>query len=199
MKRFIRLLLILILVFSLSISALAGSIPEDLLNSDDAEIFFGEGEDIPFEDLLGVKKEDANEVTVFYEGEVYEIAPDEFYKAIDSIVLTDIKDVPLEEKRGDQFVFPNGMYITVNGLDGYAFITDDCKVDKYGYHFSRLPIGAYTMKFIDRAKIMSLFADDDYKLPPLEGPLAGKIFRYGVLLAIIALTFAVVLIRRKKK
>lgn len=313
MKSFINSLLILIVVFSLSISALAGSIPEDLLHSDDAEIFFGEvvayhpnkenpdievspvkvvkgavkrgvkltyynpnpmgnlnikpgnvylftyfdennptdifevtsydtstlklknvegdmwerferylnegryldaehtrldkqndilpveGEDIPFEELLGVAKEDANEVTVFYEGEAYEIDPDEFYRVIDGIVLTDIKDVPLEEKRGDQFVFPNGMYITVNGLDGYAFITYDCKVDKYGYHFSRLPIGTYTMKFIDRAKIMALFAEDDYKLPPLEGPHAGKIFRYGVLLAIIAIIVAVIIVKRKKR
>ena len=98
-----------------------------------------------------------------------------------------------------QFVFPNGMYITVNGLDGYAFITDDCKVDKYGYHFSRFPIGAYTMKFIDRAKIMALFAEDDYKLPPLEGPHAGKIFRYGVLLAIIAIIVAVIIVKRMKR
>ena len=66
------------------------------------------------------------------------------------------------------------MYITVNGFDGYVFITDDCKVDKYGMHYSRMPIGAYTIKFVDRAKITALFGDE-YKLPPLENPLTKYI------------------------
>ena len=82
---------------------------------------------------------------------------EEAKKAIDDIVLTDIEDVSLEKKNGDTVALPYGMYITVNGFDGYVFITDDCKVDKYGLHHSDIPNGEYTMKFIDRAKITALF------------------------------------------
>lgn len=124
-----------------------------------------DGEDISLVDLLGVKKEDAEKIDIHYYGDVYEIDVDEFYKAIDGIMLTDIEDVSLQKENEEGFVIQNGMYITINGFDGYVFITDDCKVDKCGMHFSRLPIGAYTIKFADRAKIMSLISDDTLPLP----------------------------------
>lgn len=116
-----------------------------------------EGENITLEELLGVSKENATDVVIYYDAEVYEISPDEFYDAIEGIVLTDIENVLLQKQIGDTFVFPEGMYITVNGLDGYAFITEDCKVDKYAMFFSRMPWGEYTIKTSDREKILSLF------------------------------------------
>ncbi len=144
-----------------------------------------EGKDISFVDLLGVRREDAEKINIHYYGKVYEIDVNEFYKAIDGIMLTDIEDVSLKRENEEGFVIQNGMFITINGFDGYAFITDDCKVDKYGRHFSRLPVGAYTIKFIDRAKIMALFADDEHKLPPLENLLAKNII-LGVLIGAIS-------------
>ena len=143
-----------------------------------------EGDPISLKELLGVAKEDAEKINIHYAGEVHEIDIDKFYKAIDGITLTDIENMPLERKDGDQFVIPSGMFITINGFDGYAFITDDCKVDKYGLHYSRLPEAAYTIKFVDKAKITALFAADEYKLPPLESPYARYIV-YGVLLGAI--------------
>ena len=159
-----------------------------------------EGEDISLVELIGVPKEKAEEVKIHYQRAVYEIDVDKFYKAIDDIVLTDIEDVPLEKKNGDTVSLPYGMYITVNGFDGYVFITDDCKVDKYGLHHSDIPNGEYTMKFIDRAKITSLFAADEYKLPPLETPLARRIF-YISLIAIVAfiVAFAIGFVVKKKR
>jgi len=159
-----------------------------------------EGDPISLKELLGVAKEDAEKINIHYAGEVHEIDIDKFYKAIDGITLTDIENMPLERKDGDQFVIPSGMFITINGFDGYAFITDDCKVDKYGLHYSRLPEAAYTIKFVDKAKITALFADDEYKLPPLESPIAGKIF-YGSLfvICILAVVFITVFIVNKKK
>ena len=133
-----------------------------------------EGKSISLVELIGVPKEKAEEVKIHYQSEVYDIDVNKFYKAVEDIVLTDIEDVSLVQQSGDVLSFPYGMYITVNGFEGYVFITDDCKVDKYGMHYSRMPIGAYTMKFIDRAKITALFGDE-YKLPPLENPLTKYI------------------------
>lgn len=160
-----------------------------------------EGEDISLVELIGVPKEKAEEVKIHYQRAVYEIDADKFYKAIDDIVLTDIEDVSLEKKNGDTVSLPYGMYITVNGFDGYVFITDDCKVDKYGLHHSDIPNGEYTMKFIDRAKITALFEADAYKLPPLETPLAKDVF-YGVVIGIICggiVGVVIYAVRKKKK
>ena len=41
-----------------------------------------EGENITLEELLGVSKENATDVVIYYDAEVYEISPDEFYDAI---------------------------------------------------------------------------------------------------------------------
>ena len=157
-----------------------------------------EGEDISLVELIGVPEEKAEEVKIHYQRTVYDIDVNKFYKAIDDIVLTDIEDVSLEKKNGDTVALPYGMYITVNGFDGYVFITDDCKVDKYGMHYSRMPIGAYTMKFIDRAKITASFEADAYKLPPLETPLAKDVF-YGVVIGIICGGIAGIIIYAVKK
>lgn len=159
-----------------------------------------EGEDISLVELLGVSREEAETVNIYYNGEVHEIGANDFYTAIDGIILTDIENVSLEKRNGDTVSFPNGMYITVNGFDGYAFITDDCKVDKYGLHHSDMPNGEYTIKFVDRAKITALFADDEYKLPPIETPFSGRIFRISVLIVIILGIVAIIgLVLKEKK
>ncbi len=151
------------------------------------------GKDISLVELLGVAKKDAENINIHYYGEVYEIDVDEFYKAIDGIMLTDIEDVSLKRENEEGFVIQNGMFITINGFDGYAFITDDCKVDKYGMHFSRLPIGAYTIKFIEREKITALFEADTYKSP--------QVF-YAVVFAILLFAFVFIIgyvAKRKSK
>ena len=158
-----------------------------------------ESEPVSLIDLLGIEKEDAEKVNIHYNGEAYEIDVDKFYKAIDDIMLTDIKDVGLEKEQKDGiFQIPNAMYITVNGFDGYAYITDDCKVDHYAMHHSDMPVGAYTIKFVDRAKIMALFSDDAFKLPPLERSVAKDIF-YGVLIGVLSGAVAGVIIYFVKK
>lgn len=161
-----------------------------------------EGENISLVELIGVPKEKAEEVKIHYQRAVYDVDVDKFYKAIDDIVLTDIVDVSLEKKNGDTVALPYGMYITVNGFDGYVFITDDCKVDKYGLHHSDIPNGEYTMKFIDRAKITALFDANPYELPPLESPYARYIV-YGILLGVVIVGgFGVIvgyLIKTKKR
>ena len=161
-----------------------------------------EGKNISLVELIGVPKEKAEEVKIHYQRAVYDVDVDKFYKAIDDIVLTDIVDVSLEKKDGDTVALPYGMYITVNGFDGYVFITDDCKVDKYGLHHSDIPNGEYTMKFIDRAKITALFDANPYELPPLESPYARYIV-YGILLGVVIVGgFGVIvgyLIKKKKR
>lgn len=160
-----------------------------------------EGENISLVELIGVPKEKAEEIKIHYQRAVYDIDVDKFYKAIDNIVLTDIEDVSLTQQNGDILSLPYGMYITVNGFDGYVFITDDCKVDKYGLHHSDIPNGEYTMKFIDKAKITALFEADAYKLPPLESPYARYIV-YGVLLGVVAIfiiAFAIGFAVKKKR
>ena len=154
------------------------------------------GKDIPFAELLGVAKEDAENINIHYKGNVHKIDVDNFYNAIDDIILTDIEDVSLIKEDGKIISLSSGMYITINGFDGYAFITDDCKVDKYGMHYSRLPVGSYAIKFIDRAKITSLFTEDEYKLPFLETPLAKRIFYISLFLVII---FLIGVVMKKNK
>ena len=94
----------------------------------------------------------------------------------------------------DGYFEKSGMYILVNGFDGYAYITDGCKVDKYGMHYSSMPVGAYTIDVIDKAKITALFAEDD--LPFQETDLAKKICYVVLLLILFAVGFAV---GRKRK
>lgn len=157
------------------------------------------GSEISLEELIGVSEENAETVSIHYYGTVYEVEPKEFYKAIDGIMLTDIEDVSLERRNGDTFSMPNGMYITVNGFDGYAFVTSDCKVDKYGMHYSRLPIGAFTMKTADYAKLKQFVTEKD-ALPFIETPLAGEMFRW-VILAIMVFMVAFVIgfmVKRKR-
>ena len=159
-----------------------------------------EGEDISLAALLGVSKEEAEEIQIYYYGKVYDIDVDAFYQAIDGIMLTDIEDVSLERKNEEGFVIQNGMYITINGFSGYAFITDDGKVDKYGMHMSRLPVGAYTMKFIDRAKILALFSANDADLPFLETKAAGRIFRYSVfLIGFLGVVIGFMVVKKRKE
>lgn len=141
------------------------------------------GQPISLTALLGVEKHNAKEINIHYNGQVYEIDVEEFYKAIEGIMLTDIENVPMSNNS-----LTSGMYITINGFDGYAFISDDCKVDKYGLHFSRLPFGAYTISFADKAKIVSLFDKDYYKLPPLVAPFNKPI----VYIVLFVIAFAVV-------
>lgn len=159
-----------------------------------------DGESISFAELIGVPKEKAEKINISYNGEVYEIDVNDFYRAIEDIVLTDIKDVSLEKTDGEKISFPSGMYITVNGFDGYAFITDDCKVDKYGMHLSSMPSSKYTIKFVDRAKIMGLFAYDEYDLPFLETPPARKLFYLiGIIpiLTLLCILFGYFIFRKK--
>ncbi len=159
-----------------------------------------EGETVSLVDLIGVPKEKAETVKIHYQREVYDVDVETFYHAIDGIVLTDIEDIPLVETDGERVTLTNGMYITINGFDGYAFISDDCKVDKYGMHFSRLPMGAYTMNFVDRAKIAALFAGDEYDLPFHETPLAKKIFYLSLFVVVIfAVAFTIGFLCKKKK
>ncbi|MBQ1947844.1 MAG: hypothetical protein II359_04470 [Clostridia bacterium] len=159
-----------------------------------------EGEDISLAALLGVPEEAAEEIQIYYYGKVYDIDVDAFYQAIDGIMLTDIEDVSLERKNEEGFVIQNGMYITINGFSGYAFITDDGKVDKYGMHMSSLPVGAYTMKFIDRAKILALFSANDADLPFLETKVAGRIFRYSVLLiGFLGVVIGFMVVKKRKE
>ncbi len=62
MKKFVGLIGIAILLFSASVTVLAGSVPEDLLHSDSAQIFFGEvidyapGATVPHVSVCPVKK-----------------------------------------------------------------------------------------------------------------------------------------------
>lgn len=140
------------------------------------------GKDISLKELIGVAREDAKEVKIHYNQEFFDVDAEKFYDAIEEIMLRDIEDVSLVKEVGDTVSLPNGMYITVNGFDGFAFITDDCKVDKCGMHMSRIPIGAYVIDELDRAKIMALFNEEE--LPFVETPLAKKIL-YVVLFAIV--------------
>ena len=101
------------------------------------------------------------------------------------------------KENGEIEAFPNGMYITVNGFDGFAFITDDCKVDKYSMSFSRLPVGAYTINVFDRAKIMALVLSD-FELPVLESVLAKRML-YGFLFVSVIVVIAVCLRKTGRK
>lgn len=150
-----------------------------------------EGEDVLLSDLVGVKKEDAETVNIHYYGKVYDIDVDEFYKAIDGVYLKNIEDVDLQD---DGYFAKSGMYISVNGFDGYAFVTDGCKVDKYGMHYSSMPIGAYTIDVIDKAKITALFTENN--LPFVETPLAKKICYIALFSIVFAVVFVVVRKRR---
>ena len=150
-----------------------------------------EGDDVLLSDLIGVKKEDAKTVSIHYCGKVYDLDAHEFYKAIDGVYLKNIEDVSLQDEKKKK---KSGMYILVNGFDGYAYITDGCKVDKYGMHYSSMPVGAYTIDVIDKAKITALFAEDD--LPFQETDLAKKICYVVLLLILFAVGFAV---GRKRK
>lgn len=131
------------------------------------------GDGIPFVELLGVPREEAQRVHLHRSGEFHQVDVDEFYRAIDGVLLDDIEDIPLEGR--DDGTIPSGLFIRVGGLrgrtEGHAFITDDCKVDRYGLHHSRLPVGAYTMRAADRARIVALLADEE--LPDIGGPAIG--------------------------
>ncbi len=159
------------------------------------------GENISLAELIGVAREEAEEVSIHYQSEIYRIDVNSFYNAIDGVLLTDIEDVSIETKDGDTFTLPNGMYITVNGLDGYAFITDDCKVDQYAMHHSTIPNGEYTIKSSDRKKILSLLDDKFYESSKPVTPFS-RIALYCVLLVIAVFTLAFSIgcgIKKKKK
>ncbi|MBP3361323.1 MAG: hypothetical protein J6N52_10745 [Clostridia bacterium] len=161
-----------------------------------------EGEDITLTELIGVNKDAAEEINIYYNGNVFTADTDEFYKAADSIILTDIEDVPLGKQNVDTVTMPSGMYITVNGFEGYAFITDDCKADKYAMHLSRMPNGKYTIKAADLEKLKKFTLSEEEKtdLPFLEAPIAGKII-YGAaaVLAVFIIGFVIGFMTKKKK
>ena len=72
MKKIISLLSLMLLVFSMCITASAGSVPEDLLSSDDAKVFFGEvisyseNTEIQIKPVLKVKGDVVLETPVTY-------------------------------------------------------------------------------------------------------------------------------------
>lgn len=161
------------------------------------------GDGIPFVTLLGVPREEAQRVHLHRNGEFHQVDVDEFYKAIDGLVLDDIEDIPLEGQ--DCSTIPSGIFITVDGLDGrtggHAFITDDCKVDRYGLHHSRLPMGAYTMRAAHRARIAALIPHEG--LPNIGGPAIGwtlpTALAVAVLIAVAVLAVVVVAGRAARK
>jgi len=163
-----------------------------------------EGEDISFVELLGVNNENAQSIEIFYKGNVFKPNISEFYKAVDDIKLRNIEDVGLNPETG---MTPqealDGMYITVNGMEGFLFITDDCKVDKYCMAMSRMPMGDYTIKFEEYVRIRNFTITDEEKaeLPFLETEQARNLFFYIPLfiilgVGVIALIYGII---KKKK
>ena len=62
MKRLSCIIFIVVILLSMSVSTFAGSIPEDLLHSDNAQIFFGKvvsfepNGEIPYVEVIPTKK-----------------------------------------------------------------------------------------------------------------------------------------------
>jgi len=159
-----------------------------------------EGEDVDFIEFLGVTEENVREITILYDGNVYTPDVADFYNAIRDIKLRDIEDVVFDSNEA----ISNGMYISINGNEGYAYITNDCKVDKYTVYFSRLPYGAHTIKFDDFAKLKSFTVSDEEKanLPVYEQKDGRKIIIIYIslfLVGVIGIGGIVVGILKKRK
>lgn len=157
-----------------------------------------EGDDVLFTDVIGVSEDDAENVIIYYYGTVYEIETKEFYNVANDIVLKDIKNVSLQKKDGDNFSIPNGMYIMVNSV-GCAFVTPDCKVDKYGMHYSRLPVGEYTIKADDYAKLKKFIPENDAK-SVIQTPIIGEMLRWaGLAVFVFVIAFVTGFAVKRKK
>lgn len=168
---------------------------------------------IPFTEVLGIARDQAETVEIHAQNNAYTIDTKKFYDIADNIILTDVEDEDMTENEGNKGNFPDGMYITVNGVDiGYAFVTYDGRVDKCGLFMSRLPYTDYIMNKEDLEKLCSLLPVDvkiaetvetngiERKLPPLSGhnQIYFNLFMLYALPALMGIVLRLIFIKWKR-
>lgn len=117
-------------------------------------------------------------ISVYSGPRTAEVERKEFLKVSDTIYLKEIDKADLEIENG------YGFHISVPESMGFVYISSDGKVSKNNSDGNTLKDVEYVIESTEIAKIEQFVADDEYKLPPLETPLAKDIF-YGVIIGII--------------
>lgn len=117
-----------------------------------------ERDTITLAEYLGVEREAAERVRLHKSPDMLDVEVDEFYDVAEKIILTNIENRPMQKTEdGVNYEFPGGIYITVNGFDGYAFVSDDYTADRCGMHMSRLPVADYSISKADYKKLVGFF------------------------------------------
>ena len=170
MKKLLCVISLAVILLTMSVSVLAGDIPESLLSEDGAEVFIGRVEDVKFKEEI-----DTVDVipTVKIKGEV-EIGKKETYTRYDSVLMLD---------KGKEYLFG---YIDDNNFYAYEIISRDEKsiklVDSDKYDMTKrledyLNEGAFAMAEQERSTIGNQisFAEFLYKKPSLSSSDVEKV------------------------
>lgn len=158
------------------------------------------GTAVTLTEFLGVDKNSAEEVTLHYRPYIVQVDKDEFYALADKIILTDIENAPMEKTTdGINYSFPNGIYITINGFDGYAFVSNDCTVDRYGMHMSRLPMSDYSIEEESFQALCTLLPEEaqaefENRTDNIRYYVAATLFALALILAVVG-----IIVNKKKK
>ena len=119
---------------------------------------FAQKEQLTLEELIGIKKEDAQIVVIHYsaglDSNVCEIDKDKFYSLAQNITLKEI------EKEDN--INKDGIWFVVNGkdkIDG-AYISADGKVSKSNPFLSYVPLAGYKMDARDLIELYELLPDE---------------------------------------
>lgn len=128
------------------------------------------GEKISLTEFLGADKAVAQTVTFSLNGigQKYYVDKDTFFEIADDIMLTNVEDKPMIETDGDNVNIQNdGIYIDVYHSDSkllsYAFISNNCTVDKCSLFMSRLPVADYEIDKADMQKLYNLLPQEALK------------------------------------
>lgn len=152
------------------------------------ELLVEGGKTLNLSEILGTDKSIVGDVSIHYteglDSKAVQIDRADFFKVADTIICKEIEKT--------DHININGFYIVAD-INNAVYISDDGKISHNNPMLSYVAKAEYKLNSEDLAKLKQYIIpeEEQIKLPPLETPLAGKVFRWSVLIIGI---FAVALV-----
>lgn len=215
MKKTISLIGIIVILLSMTMTTFAGSIPEDLLHSGEAQIFFAEvieayqsnGDEITLATLLETEIENCSEVEFLVNSHFggFEVDKTKFYDIANEIRLIDVENILVMDADA-------GLHIRCYEGNEVHEITiwDNCTIAGSRVAMHSAPTGDYIIKAEDFNELLTLLPEEAQPtLPPHKSLYANFMYWFiynsttayiiGTAIFVALAGIIVMLIRRRKK
>lgn len=150
------------------------------------------GKTITLTEYLGMDNISLGSISVYFGPDAIDVDRKAFREISNNIILEEINptDIKVESGRGFHISAPENME--------FVYISSDGKVSKNNLDGDLLKSVEYVIDSSEIAKLRQFFEEDD-RLPFLETPLAGEVFRWSIMIiGIFAIAFVIGFIAKKK-